>query len=286
MIDIAGRRNTRTAEIEGISDDTKEGMRALISNMGTARRGLSLGLGVSDFGDDMRADVQRIFQPLARRAERMRASKQVTVDGGTTPVGDGAASLPRVITFPYSRHSSYPEQCRFVEAFRPRDVWPCTTNTSEWLGNNISIARLFGRYCSGKTFSYDRKLDAMREEYVASPPPEDSQKSQATDRASSPVKGGDVTAGPHHQPPSAFVHDTREAIPNVSYPPEPLKVVDTEGLRSPEEAREDVDIHLDRAFRSDAYNFMLGNMADESDWQPVRLFSVTGNHNTEEKRLL
>ncbi len=42
-------------------------------------------------------------------------------------------SLPNVITFPYSRHSSYPELCNFVRAFRPRDVWPCTVDAHGWV---------------------------------------------------------------------------------------------------------------------------------------------------------
>jgi DNA cross-link repair 1C protein len=48
-------------------------------------------------------------------------------------------SLPSTIYFPYSRHSSLPELCHFVEAFRPLDVWPCTVNPAEWLKN--------GKYC-------------------------------------------------------------------------------------------------------------------------------------------
>ncbi|KAF5025790.1 hypothetical protein F66182_2123 [Fusarium sp. NRRL 66182] len=35
-------------------------------------------------------------------------------------------TLPKTIYFPYSRHSSLPELCHFVQTFRPRDVWPCT----------------------------------------------------------------------------------------------------------------------------------------------------------------
>ncbi|RKL11313.1 hypothetical protein BFJ68_g8411 [Fusarium oxysporum] len=47
-------------------------------------------------------------------------------------------SLPRTIYFPYSRHSSLPELCHFVEAFRPLDVWPCTVNNAEWLKNDFA----------------------------------------------------------------------------------------------------------------------------------------------------
>lgn len=42
-------------------------------------------------------------------------------------------SLPKTICFPYSRHSSLPELQHFVETFRPKDVWPCTVSSVEWL---------------------------------------------------------------------------------------------------------------------------------------------------------
>lgn len=44
-------------------------------------------------------------------------------------------AFPKTIYFPYSRHSSLPELRHFVEAFRPKDIWPCTVNTAEcWIG--------------------------------------------------------------------------------------------------------------------------------------------------------
>lgn len=45
-----------------------------------------------------------------------------------------------IITFPYSRHSSYAEQCHLVDAFKPRDVWPCTADFKEWSENGQSYA--------------------------------------------------------------------------------------------------------------------------------------------------
>lgn len=40
--------------------------------------------------------------------------------------------LPRFITFPYSRHSSYAELCHLVRMFNPRDVYPCTVDEKNW----------------------------------------------------------------------------------------------------------------------------------------------------------
>lgn len=40
--------------------------------------------------------------------------------------------LPKLITFPYSRHSSYQELCDLVSAFKPKDVYPCTVDEDNW----------------------------------------------------------------------------------------------------------------------------------------------------------
>lgn len=51
---------------------------------------------------------------------------------------DGNDNDGPIVTFPYSRHSSYAEQCHLVDAFRPRDVWPCTADFKEWSENGRS----------------------------------------------------------------------------------------------------------------------------------------------------
>jgi DNA cross-link repair 1C protein len=43
-----------------------------------------------------------------------------------------AESLPRNITFPYSRHASYVELCHLVKVFNPKDVYPCTVDEQNW----------------------------------------------------------------------------------------------------------------------------------------------------------
>ncbi|RGP79661.1 hypothetical protein FLONG3_2215 [Fusarium longipes] len=70
-------------------------------------------------------------------------------------------ALPKMIYFPYSRHSSLPELCHLVEAFRPKEVWPCTVNTAQWLKNGTSVGSLFGRFCSGEDFEHDRIIQAL-----------------------------------------------------------------------------------------------------------------------------
>ncbi|KAI7163819.1 hypothetical protein KC324_g12881, partial [Hortaea werneckii] len=54
-----------------------------------------------------------------------------------------ADGLPKRITFPYSRHSSYSELCRLVEAFKPSDIHPCTVDKEKWTSAHSMIS-LFG----------------------------------------------------------------------------------------------------------------------------------------------
>lgn len=66
--------------------------------------------------------------------EAINGGSKIKIEGRT-----GGDELPRTITFPYSRHSSYPEQCDLLDKLRPRDVWPCTVNQDKW-------------FCSGTFF--------------------------------------------------------------------------------------------------------------------------------------
>ncbi|KAL3463380.1 hypothetical protein BJX64DRAFT_287405 [Aspergillus heterothallicus] len=69
-------------------------------------------------------------------------------------------SLPRSIRFPYSRHSSYSELCELVAAFKPRDIYPCTVDASQW-DEDISMESLFGHLCSDNKFVHDQYMRDM-----------------------------------------------------------------------------------------------------------------------------
>lgn len=47
-------------------------------------------------------------------------------------ISKDGSQLPKLITFPYSRHSSYDELCHLVEAFKPNDIYPCTVDELNW----------------------------------------------------------------------------------------------------------------------------------------------------------
>lgn len=78
-------------------------------------------------------------------------------------VKTGEEALPRTITFPYSRHSSYSELCELIGAFRPRDVFPCTVDEQTWTPQ-VSMRSLFGQLCSGDGFRHDRDMMAKYDE--------------------------------------------------------------------------------------------------------------------------
>ncbi|GKZ35358.1 hypothetical protein AbraIFM66950_005986 [Aspergillus brasiliensis] len=65
--------------------------------------------------------------------------------------------LPRIIHFPYSRHSSYSELCHLVSAFKPKDVYPCTVDPVSW-DEGDSMQTLFGHLCSATGFAHDQQM--------------------------------------------------------------------------------------------------------------------------------
>lgn len=61
-------------------------------------------------------------------------------------------------TFPYSRHSSYTELCHLIEAFKPKDIWPCTVEKANWSASQ-SMGFLFGHlYDSSCKFAHDQEM--------------------------------------------------------------------------------------------------------------------------------
>ena len=66
---------------------------------------------------------------------------------------------PRRINFAYSRHSSYEELCKLVSTFRPRDIYPCTTDWLEWSWAS-SIENLFG-HLSDMVLAHDQEMESL-----------------------------------------------------------------------------------------------------------------------------
>ncbi|KAI9719457.1 MAG: hypothetical protein M1812_003528 [Candelaria pacifica] len=145
---------------------------SLISTaMATGRQKLSLGaLALAAYSDDMPLpDFAELLKSLAEDKEIQGTDNEVKLvsDQGrkrklSYPASD---ELPLSITFPYSRHSSYEELCHLLGAFKPGDLYPCTTDEESW-HRGVSMRALFGRFCSGTTFSHDRDMEVAMSEPV------------------------------------------------------------------------------------------------------------------------
>ncbi len=88
-------------------------------------RNIPLGLDMTSFGHGSEAKITDAVLSMANKTQSGRSK-------GQAESRPAAELLPRRIHFPYSRHSSYPELCDLVAAFRPKDVWPCTVDAAEW----------------------------------------------------------------------------------------------------------------------------------------------------------
>src|SRR5579871_5608121 len=87
------------------------------STEGRHRSRLTLLMNDVEAVDDMELD--KFIDILVRQANDKPIIGSMREDRASTSKTD---DLPKEITFPYSRHSSYDELCALVEAFHPRDI--------------------------------------------------------------------------------------------------------------------------------------------------------------------
>ncbi|KAF2813063.1 uncharacterized protein BDZ99DRAFT_411482, partial [Mytilinidion resinicola] len=100
--------------------------------------------------------IKDLIPILAKGAARQASHPTPSSENGKClPIQEGG--LPKTIKFPYSRHSSYRELCELVQAFRPRDVYPCTVDAANWT-SELSIRSLFGNLCSDDVFAHDAEM--------------------------------------------------------------------------------------------------------------------------------
>jgi DNA cross-link repair 1C protein len=142
--------------------------RMLLAGLHSTRKALAL----DDMGLDREEDelsLEDLVKTFARSITDKRAPREaITLQGDN-------GRLPRVITFPYSRHSSYAELRALVKVFKPVDIYPCTVDKTNW-HEGVSMRYLFGDLCSGNIFRHDRE---MREEHN-DPDNDETQKSRTT----------------------------------------------------------------------------------------------------------
>ncbi|TGO33219.1 hypothetical protein BHYA_0259g00010 [Botrytis hyacinthi] len=148
--------------------------RMLLAELISAKGAISLdGM---QFGSDtisLEGLGESLLRKLAQKSTVIPDKKRDSIPG---------SGLPKVITFPYSRHSSYAELCHLVDIFKPKDVYPCTVDEEEW-HEGLSMKTLFGDYCSASIFRHDsemRGLVAIRVAEMAMTPSQQTQTTTAS----------------------------------------------------------------------------------------------------------
>ncbi|KAI6900006.1 hypothetical protein KC318_g8075 [Hortaea werneckii] len=104
--------------------------------------------------------LERLVPALAKLVTKAKGQGQKRdpfVKGRSSVSSARADGLPKQITFPYSRHSSYSELCRLIEAFKPSDIHPCTVDKAKWTSAH-SMNFLFGHVygSNAPSFGHDQ----------------------------------------------------------------------------------------------------------------------------------
>ena len=129
-----------TCRLEGLDYDAEEKLRRrLLAVLSSSRMAISLDdLGLSGLDRDQNEMSLTNFAELISKSTSSLKNAALKRSFGPKY----SLELPRKITFPYSRHSSFPELCDLVAAFKPKDVYPCTVDESEWHEGRWSIYEL------------------------------------------------------------------------------------------------------------------------------------------------
>ena len=109
-------------------EEARQGIGKLIEQLAIHGHTLLLDL-ITAFDEGKNtAEMGKVCQAILERSKAMSETTVVADD-----LSKPATKLPKTITFPYSRHSSYPELCDLLQIFKPKDVWPCTVDEDRWL---------------------------------------------------------------------------------------------------------------------------------------------------------
>ncbi|PTB38498.1 hypothetical protein M441DRAFT_70873 [Trichoderma asperellum CBS 433.97] len=141
--------------LKNTTEEARTECTRLLTNALASGRNLQLNIREDIYLTDLRKAILSIAK------QHLKAASSLT--GNEDHGGD---ELPKVIRFPYSRHSSYPELCNLLNAFKPKDIWPCTFHLDSWREKAISIESLFGRYCSGNIFAHDIKVNDLTKQNI------------------------------------------------------------------------------------------------------------------------
>ncbi|KAL7953632.1 beta-lactamase-like protein [Trichoderma compactum] len=284
--------------IDALKNTTEEARgecaRALTNALASGRD-LQLNMSISSTEDAHSTDLQKAMLSIIN-------SQLMAIPTRTKVEQRSETNLPNVIRFPYSRHSSYAELCDLVNAFKPRDIWPCTFHLETWQNNSMSIESLFGKYCSGNMFTHDMRINNLAKEMKkhVREEPESQELESCGSNSASPTAQMSPNA-----PDCGGRRDTERegAVQKECHEPQEMMAKGASTQRSlgllasedesatGENESEETSASLTSALsvrhssvRCDAYDRMLQNYHGIG-WNSIELISVGCNHSVEEKEL-
>ena len=265
----------------------------MLLNVANRGQSSSLKLDLSAFGDENKAALADALQALNR-------NPKVRGEYPDPKEALDSATLPGTITFPFSRHSSYPELCHLISAFRPKDVWPCTVDRDKWARNGTSIQKLFGAHCSGTEFRHDIGMGTPPSVFNSVGAECDSQESDVSSGVSFVLRGNVSGSSILPHPPifsslqergddhgwrshsSCDSADNTHETPRGSFSTLIVasreKPIDEKELLEEDSQSSTISRSAD-GMRELAFQTMLGNLGGH-DWRPIELISVSDNHTT------
>lgn len=196
---------------------------------------------------------------------------------------DQDPSLPSKITFPYARHSAYPELRHLVETFRPKDVWPCTVDVSQWEERDITMQKLFGSSCSRDVFQHDLVMQEIRELHKMENAIPDEQDIQGT-TTSTQVLSSPVMVDQRHASSTVEQNISEPIIPSQSSNRDASRKRTFEESQDSDKTTTQSDSQGSiSGTRQQAFQSMTQNLSE--GWRPIHLISTTDHHTELEKEL-
>ena len=229
--------------------------------------------------------LQRLLPALAKWLQKDKpedcGAKEPTTTSAKVDLTEEPA-LPKQITFPYSRHSSYSELCLLISALKPRDIHPCTVDSANWDAAFHSMEALFAHLYTEEelqsvVFSHDRHMmdKGGKGEDLQPWRPYRGMKRRRSLSSSRPGKGGQNGG-------EGQGNESRESGTEYQTPASQPDRPPDRPLESKDDRVELTEGEASLAWRREVHASALG--ADGRKWEDVELVSVSG-HQTREMEM-
>lgn len=113
-----------------MDDLLKQNITSFLTHMASDGNKTAFHMDLTEFSEDLSADFNALRKPLVERFS------DEGVGNNSEYASERNKGLPRVIYFPFARHSPLAELRHLTETFRPKDIWPCTVDQS-WINKGV-----------------------------------------------------------------------------------------------------------------------------------------------------